>query len=268
MLEVRGPTITLIFLLILSFFSGKWQTTYRNNGQLDPLSSSIQYVILPFSRTIDRLSYSVQDFTHGILNAKSLSEENRTLKSSIKLLQLELHQSKNLESQVQYLKTMLQLKKETTHRRAIPAEIIGFFPYEHRATLSAGSNLGIEPGLAVITPEGLIGIIQSVTTNTSQMSLITSPNLQIGAKILKDPPYIGLIRGESPKTISMELLDDKATVNVNDLVETSGLSEKIPPHIPIGKVIHIESNPDFGVRKAQIFLNTTPGKSKEVLIIK
>ena len=268
MRDFRWQIILLSFFLILSVLAGKWQTLYRNQGKIDPLSHSVQGVILPLATLVDQTVKSTSEFTDGVLHARALKAENLMLKNKLKFKELELGQSKHLQSEISRLQRVLNLKAGYAQKKSIAAEIVGFFPYEHRITLSAGSAQGVVPGLAVITPDGLLAVVQTVGETTSQANLITSPSVQIGATILRDPPYIGLIKGESSKTISMELLDIKAPVKVNDLVETSSISEKIPAHIPIGKVIQIESNPDFGVQKVRIFLNATVGKDREVLIIK
>ena len=258
----------LFFLALLAFFAGKWQTVYRNQGKIDPITLTVQNIIVPSATTIDQTAEGVSSFFSGMFHAKSLTEENIFLKNKLKMAESQLNQVQILQQKILHLEKLLRFNDYHPRQQKIPANIIGFFPYENRITLSAGSKKGIEPGLAVITPEGLLAIIQTVDETRSQASLLSSPTLQIGAMILKNPPYVGLIKGEGTKTIFMELLDDKVPVKVNDLVFTSEFSEKIPPSIPIGKVIHIEQNPDFGIQKARIFLNATIGKTKEVFIIK
>lgn len=263
-----APFFLLFFLILLAFFAGKWQTTYRNQGRMDPITHTVQSVILPAANIIDYAEEGISNFCAGVFHAKALTEENISLKNKLKITELELSQIQTLKQKIHHLEEMLGFTDQYSKYQKIPARVVGFFPYENRITLSVGSNKGIKPGLAVMTPEGLLAIIQTVEETHSQASLLSSPILQLGAMILKNPPYVGLISGDGPKTISMELLDDKVPVKVNDLVTTSEFSEKIPPYLPIGKVIHVEHNPDFGTQKARIFLNASIEKTKEVFIFK
>lgn len=152
----------------------------------------------------------------------------------------------------------------------MPAEVIGYFPYENRFTLNVGWDSGVKVGQPVVAAGGLLGKIQVVTGKTSQVLLLASPepSNRIGALALRNPPSAGLLRGESSATFVLEFSDPKAPVATGDLVVTAGFSEHIPRGIPIGRVIQVDDNVEFGKRQARVYPSASIGNVREVFVLK
>jgi rod shape-determining protein MreC len=172
-----------------------------------------------------------------------------------------------LEGEIDNLRRMIGLPAYGDKQK-VPCEVIGFFPYENRITVSAGKSQGIEPGMAVVSGKGLVGVVQSVDTKTSQATLIYSPRLKMGAIALRNPPAAGLLKGETRDSLVLEFLDFKAPVQVGDEVVTSGYSDKIPYGIPIGRVMQVQDDVEFGTRSSVVYPHVQIGEVREVFILK
>lgn len=149
----------------------------------------------------------------------------------------------------------------------VPAQVIAFFPMENRLTIGAGADAGIRPGLPVVAAQGFVGIVQTVEPKRSQVLLVTSPALKIGAMIDRAVPVPGIMRGENPERLILEVVEN-VPIASGERVVTSGYSEHIPRGLPLGTVVEAARDPDFGARRAYIFPNVRTGLLREVMVLK
>ncbi len=203
-----------------------------------------------------------------MLASRALTEENRRLRSIAQVAELYTQRIDELQSEIEDLQKLQNLPG-TVGRIKIPARVIGYSPTENRATISAGANQQVRPDLPVVTSDGLLGVVQTVDANSSQILLLTSPPpFKIGAKVSRDPPSNGLLHGDGPDRLSVEFTDTNAPMEVGDWVVTSGLSEVIPGGIPIGKIVLVRKDEDFGTRIAQVFPAAQIGRTSEVIVLR
>lgn len=212
------------------------------------------------------------DFVGGALHGRRLEEENRRLKAIAAAAENYQPDIDRLQSEVDELRK-LGGWEACTGREKVPADVVGYFPHENRITLNVGANRGIKRGMPVATYEGLVGRIETVDRTSSQVLLITAPSgeARISALVQRNPPNpppAGLIRGDGPNSLVLELADPTATVDSGDIVTTAGFSDAIPRGIVIGKVISVEDDKAFGKRTAIVFPKVALGQVREVLVIK
>ena len=93
-------------------------------------------------------------------------------------------------------------------------------------------------GNAVINENGLVGIIDDSSNKEARVSLITGKN-KISVKVNNSYGLLGLYNKKS-KLFKVNNITNYETINVGDIVTTSGLSD-IPSDIYVGKVVKIEN---------------------------
>jgi len=259
--------LILLALCVLGGVLGRLQSNSRQNGISDFVSAAVRSVTRPLATGFTSAANGAGDFFEGIFNAAELSRKSRELK------QYQLIAS-------QYSETLARLSREIDNIRALQslppiggrskvyATVIAFAPNENRITISAGKAQGLRPGLAVLTAEGLVGTIQTVDHQESQVILISDPNRKIGAIVIsRDPPPIGLIKGENEALLVLTL-DSTAPVENGDLVSTSGFSDRIPRGIPIGRVNQVYADPTTGSKRVEVFPSVGLGNLREVVVLK
>lgn len=110
-------------------------------------------------------------------------------------------------------------------------------------TINKGSIDGIEVGMAVVDSFGLVGIVEKVSLKTSLVSLITSnkKSNNISVKINIENPIYSILSISSDGAIINNI--DKSVSNLSSaFIFTSGLSDKFPSGILVGKVNNIKSD--------------------------
>ena len=140
------------------------------------------------------------------------------------------------------LKELLNIDKSLSEFNIINATIIernnSFFLNE--MTINKGLIDGIEKNTPVITKNGLIGEISSISLFTSKVKLITNNSYKISVTVNKNNKILSVDNNK----IIIRGINEKDNIKVGDKVITSGLQEKYPKGIIIGRInnLRYESN--------------------------
>ena len=122
--------------------------------------------------------------------------------------------------------------------------------------LGKGSMNGVEVGNAVKGPGGLIGIINSVTTTTSRVRLLTSPGSKVGVWVSRVKRH-GILVGVGTNRPLIKLLDKDFKIQPGDIVSTSPASTLLPPNINVG-VIQFVNPKALPAPEATVQLTASP----------
>ncbi|MHC5611140.1 MAG: rod shape-determining protein MreC [Nostoc sp.] len=144
----------------------------------------------------------------------------------------------DLESQKAKLQDLLgYVEKEPLASRPIPARVIGRSADQwwQQVTLNRGTNVGIGEGFVVKADGGLVGLVESVTPNTSRVLLISDLNSQVGVSVSRTAAK-GVLRGDSSAEAVLEFYEKVPNVKVGDLVSTSTYSQKFPSGLAVGRI--------------------------------
>lgn len=257
----------LLVLCVIGGVLGRLQTSARQGGNSDIVSSVVRTTVRPLANTVTTVANGTSDFFTGIFSAAELTRQNQEYKQLSHVASQYTETVDRLTKEVDSLRKLVDLPA-LGGKTKIAATVIGYAPYENRITISAGADRGLRAGLPVVTAEGLVGTIQTVDRNESQVSLLSDPNRKIGALVIsRDPPPIGIMRGETTTTLVLTL-DANAPVQNGDLVSTSGFSDRIPRGIPIGRVYQTYDDPNTGSRRVEVFPNVSLGNVREVVVLK
>lgn len=159
------------------------------------------------------------------------------------------------------------LNLNTVGRARVNADIINYVPYDNRITLNRGSNDGVKPNLPIVTAEGLLALVSTVTEKTCQASLLTSSGVSVGGVANLPTPVAGFVKGEKSDRLVMDVFDN-VDIPAGTEIITTGYSEFIPRGIRIGIVSEYFNDQEYGIRRAFIIPSSRIGMSKEVVILK
>lgn len=155
----------------------------------------------------------------------------------------------SLEKEISELKAALELNKTLTEYDPINATILSRNKsyWFNTLTIDKGKSSGIDTNMAVITKNGLIGKISKVSDNSSEIKLITSDDINFKVSVAiktNGTDNYAILNGYDKKTglIKASGIDKTTEVKKGDEVLTSGLGERFPAGIYIGKVEKIESD--------------------------
>jgi len=199
---------------------------------------------------------------------RGVRSENETLRQQVSDLQVRLQEQRALAVRANQLQSLLNLK-ETTTLPTLAAEVIGGNPNSGllTVTIDRGSADGVQPDMAVIAPQGVVGrIIGPVASRASRVQLIIDRNAAVGAIVERSRAGGMVIGVEGDPPLRMDLASNLADVVAGDVVVASGVDGIFPKGFVIGTVERSERGKnlyrDITVRPAVNFSGL-----EEVLIV-
>ena len=133
-------------------------------------------------------------------------------------------------------------------------------------TIDKGSSSGLAVGMPVCDSAGVIGQISECGTSSSVVRLITDEGSSVSAMVQSSRAQ-GMLEGSADGTLRLTLVRTDQTVEVGDLVVTSGLGGVYPKGLPLGRVSNVEkpSGSLYYTITVQGFSNTE--SFEEVIVI-
>lgn len=193
---------------------------------------------------------SMRDFFDAIKNISDTYDENQALKKQINnVYQLEV-QLEELTKQNKALQETLGIQSSLSEYTTIHASVIARNPdsWQDVVVINKGKNDRIEVDMPVMSSNGLIGKVISVSATSSQVALLTNADsslVRVAAMIQNSAGTIyGTITGYDSTTerLIMTQIQSKTEIKAGDRVVTSGLSGITPSTLLIGTVEEVSTD--------------------------
>lgn len=152
----------------------------------------------------------------------------------------------------------------------IPAKVTknSIFKDDNYITIDKGTEQGVRPGMGVMSPDGLVGIVYASSDNFSTVTSVLHSKKRFSARI-RSNKVIGSIKwdGKSPRFVKLlDILRHERFI-VGDTVETSGFGSRFPPGIPIGYISSQSLKVDDKAHDITVKLSTDMASLHHVLVI-
>ncbi len=104
-------------------------------------------------------------------------------------------------------------------------------------TLDKGRKEGITPDMAVIGPDGIVGIVYGASDHFATVISVINRNFRVSTKFKKNNFYGSLTwDGRSYRRATLNEIPLHAPVEIGDTLVVSGYSDSFPEGIPVGIV--------------------------------
>ncbi|MDP4160383.1 MAG: rod shape-determining protein MreC [Bacillota bacterium] len=278
--NVTGIAVLVFFLLLGVLISVR--ATGIGSQFFNPIGGFLQRVMGPLEKPILQLGTGIRDNTKAFWNFRSVQLENEALHKKVDQLT-----GDNLALKEKVLAGMRfaeldqgQFRNPTLEKyQKVGATIINRNPtsWYQTLTLNRGSNDGIVVDDPVIGNLGLVGKIVSVTPTTSEVLMILDGEGQVSALVRSSAGNgtFGIVQGSYKRGSRLTtqgnlqmLFRREDSVNVGDLVLTSGRGGVYPQDVPVGKVKEIQLDPSGLLKTAYIAPLVDFDALEEVYIVK
>ena len=135
--------------------------------------------------------------------------------------------------------------------------------------VNKGIKDSIEAEMGVISSNGVIGIVNTVSENYSSVISILNTDLKLNAKFKKNNAFGSLSWNSiNPSIIQFNDISVINKISIGDSIVTGGMSTYFPEGILIGKIIRYKSYDGKGYYEIDVELNNKIGKEINVYILK
>jgi rod shape-determining protein MreC len=242
----------------------------RNPGEVSTLDRGILTVITPAQSALSSVARGIGGFAGRYMDLLHVRAENEALHSENSRLKAELFEAKRAAAESLRFQRLLGLRDsvsaETLVARVVAIDASPYFRVA-RIQLDRGEGM-VKRGMPILTPEGVVGRVNRVAGDSSDILLSVDPRSAIdviiprtgGRGILKGKP------GENGYRAAIEYLAHGAQAKEGDVVVTSGLGG-FPRDVPVGKVSRVVKSPAGLYQEVEVIPDVDFARLSEVLVV-
>ena len=227
---IAGIVIGLI-LLVVSLVA---PTAFANiRGAALDVTGPVASALYEVTATAEGLVTGADDYWDA-------ARQNGELKRERKAMLQRMIEAKAIVQENQQLKATLELRQHSRETIAVGRVVGSSFNSPRRfAILSAGKKDGVQEGMPVRSPDGLVGRIIDAGELASRVLLISDRTSIVPARLLRNAmPVIAQGRGDG--TIDVRPLEvGRHPFRRGDVIITSGTGGLYPPLVPVGKIVKL-----------------------------
>ena len=220
--------------------------------------------VTPVADIVEAVRRNTIGFLEDYFILLDVREQNRHLQAENSKLKMENHFYKNELATAERARALAAFQPRLPSK-TVAARVTG------NATVSTaravfidrGSTSGIEKGMAVVTPDGLVGKVIAVYPLASQILLVTDPTFAVGVE--SNNHVRGTLNCKSSKECTVDYIQNEEKVQPGDTFYTSGEDRVFPKGYPSGTVI--SARPGQLMKDVRLVLSTPPSAAEEVLVI-
>ena len=260
--------LLLVLLLVSSLFL--ITLDLRGVNLASGIRSGVSTVISPVENLFTKVFSPVGNFASDVRNFGQSKKQITELNKQIDLLKANQILDEDKVSQLNQLKNVLDLAGSGGYQ-VVAARVINrgsTETFKETMTIDVGSRSGITKNMTVISESGLVGVVKSVTSNSSIVLLMSDPTFKVGVRIA-GTQSIGVVSGQGGSTYLLQLLDATGEIKEGDALVARGSAGDRPfvPGVPVGIVTNVNSNASSITQNADVESSANLEKISVVAVV-
>jgi rod shape-determining protein MreC len=219
--------------------------------------NSHSYHSSKFVSSANFLSGGIYNMRSGITDYFNLKEQNDILHEENNRLRLLLMNGAMISSEISLDSTVIDTNYLFTAAQVISNNYAGT---RNNLTINKGENDSIKIDMGVISSEGVVGIINSTSSNYASVQSVLNTSSRIVGKFKKSNQFGTMVwDAKAPNIVQLTEIPRIANVMVGDTIITDSKSTIFPEGIPIGSVINFQRDPsnDYYAIDVELFSDMT-----------
>jgi len=260
--------LLLVLLLVSSLFL--ITLDLRGVNLASGIRSGVSTVISPVENLFTKVFSPVGNFASDVRNFGQSKKQITELNKQIDLLKAKQVLDEDMVSQLNQLRNVLDLAGSGGYQ-VVAARVINrgsTETFKETLTIDVGSRSGITKNMTVISESGLVGVVKSVTSNSSIVLLMSDPTFKVGVRIA-GTQSIGVVSGQGGSTYLLQLLDATGEIKEGDALVARGSAGDRPfvPGVPVGIVTSVNSNASSITQNADVESSANLEKISVVAVV-
>lgn len=223
--------------------------------------------VTPMAGGVEAVRHNTIGFLQDYFILLDVRDQNRKLKSENDKLRMDNIFFRNQLTTAEHAKALTVFQSQTPSK-TITARVIGnsTVATSKAVFIDRGSTSGIQKGMAVVTPEGIVGKVIAVYPLVAQVLLVTDATFKVGIESQKNHVH-GILNCGSGHCV-VEQVQDEDKLDGGEWFFTSGEDRVFPRGFPVGTVTSSQPGaPGAGMRDVKLNLSGQPGGVEAVLVV-
>jgi rod shape-determining protein MreC len=207
-----------------------------DSEQVTLLRHWVVAVVTPFERFFHGIGHNVRYGWSDYVDLRNTRQQNQDLKNEIARLRLEQAQLAEDAMQGHRLQELLRFQQHYV-ASTVAAQVIGTSGTDQSRVLyiDKGSKDGLKVDQAVITPDGIVGKLRDVSSNTAQVLVINDQSSGAGV-LLATTRIRAILHGSQGGRIVISNLTPDERIKPGEQVLTSGGDQVYPRGLAVGTI--------------------------------
>ena len=226
--------MTIIFLVVAGVLA------LALSGSLGFVSTGFNAFLVSTQTWISTRFVAIQEFLTVPRDVAALRQRNAELEAEVARLQAQVVQLQSQVADTQALAALVNFSRSNPESAYTAATVIGRdpSPFLRYIIIDKGSNQGLRRGMPVVTEQGLVGRVDAVIGSAARVQLITDPTSAVNVR-LERADREAVLTGTLAGDLTLDLVPQDISLELGDVVLTSGLGGSYPPDLIIGQVVTV-----------------------------
>jgi rod shape-determining protein MreC len=202
--------------------------------------------VTPLAKVLESVRSGTTSFFSDYFVLLDVREENRRLKAELARIKMENQFLKTELSTADRARALAAFQSRSPSK-TLPARVIGNGTGANSqiVLVDVGTGQGVQNGMAVITPDGIVGKVVRVFPTATQVLLVTDPTFAAGVVSQRNRVH-GTLKGQGrPGTLLVDYIQNEQKVEVGEMFFTSGDDRIFPKGIPVGQATVVRPGKAF-----------------------
>src|SRR5215471_16869932 len=190
--------------------------------------------VTPMARVLEAGRSGTSHFFGDYFALRHVRDENNELKTELNRVKME-NQYLRTELNTADRAKALAIFEKTSPSKLLAARVIGNSTASNGKVvlIDRGTNSNVQRGMAVTTPDGIVGKVIMVYPTASQVLLIIDPTFAAGVISQKNRVH-GTLRGQGYGSVIVDYVQNETKLDQGEWFYTSGDDRIFPKGLPVG----------------------------------
>ena len=260
--SVRSLQTIVVSLLIIGLIA------LALGGYLRPVTGVLLAPLISAQTWLFTRIQTIQQNLNAPQDVITLRQQNFKLEAQVSQLQAEIIALEQQIAETRVLSALVDFARANPENQYVAASVIGRdpSPFVKYVLINRGSDDGLRRGMPVVTQQGLVGRVAAVTAGAARVQLMTDPESSINVR-LEPSQARATLNGSLTGEVTLDMIPQTSSIQVGDLVLTSGLGGSYPPNILAGQVTSVRRQETDLFQRAAVQTVVDFSKLDIVLII-
>jgi rod shape-determining protein MreC len=262
----REP-IFVALLLALPF------TVFAVKAKRNQALTAADRVVISMTAPVEKLIVAAvhvgQDAWHGYVALGSVREENLRLRKDLVRERAQVSTFAETKAENDRLRRLLEYTDKQGPLRSLVAPVVavGASPHSHVLRIARGSEEGVQRGMPVVAPDGVVGTVALTTAHYADIQLIVSPTSAVPA-LNERTRARATVKGTGDQArCKLEYGQRTEEWHDGDLLRTAGTIGFFPQGLPIGRLVNVSKKPTGMFVSAEVLPAVDFARLDEVIVV-
>ena len=247
------------------YFHFSFEGAARDRGRW--VDHGLSLVTAPIRSFFQGSRTLIVDSAETVSRLRRVDDENTQLKARIAELEVEQQKMLELSSENHRFRNLLGFQQQTK-LNLLPARITSrdMSIYMRSARLDRGAADGLQRGMAVVSPQGVVGQVDRVFETEAVIQFLTDLNSRLDGVVERSRTQV-IVGGSLQGDLKLYFLARRADVKQGDVVFSSGTGSIFPAGFRIGTIIGHSQDPNAILEDAELEPAVSFGSLEEVFVV-